>query len=743
MKQIYLMICIVCCTQLHAQSRMFIHNSDNTTLGVPLSAIDSISLHGGSTSLFIRTGTGSSEFPISAIDSISFNGISDTVFINYNGNSVSVVNPLAFENVTVSTDKANVIISSSSGVKNIIYKISGSSADGSLKIYSSSKFTLIMDNLNLTNPSGPAVNNQSGSKATVVLPYGSVSTLSDGITYPDTCLSAAGKAEDQNAAFFSRGSLVFSGTGNLNITGRGADKHGLYSKDDIKVSGASIKISSADKDGIHPKDGFNVDSGYVNITSNGDAIDADNGSITISGGKVTVISSASGGNGLSCLSANISNAEVNITVTGDKSKGIKSKGIIALGTGVINIKSAGNTILETSGSGYDPSYAAAVKSDTSIFIDGAEMTIECTGKGGKGISSDYNIIMTGGKVNVTSSGAGATYKNSSGVTDTYHSTCIAADGNISILGGIVTTASSGTAGRGITSDGRLFIGDSVSSPSISVTTTGTRIYISGSGEGAEYDEAKAISSDGIIIINSGTIQISSADDGIKSDTSVTINNGNITITKSVEGIEAQYITVNGGSVNITASDDGINSTKGSGGEFSDGSCIYINGGNIAVSATKGDGLDSNGNIVMTGGTVVVNGPSSAPEVAFDYNGTFSISGGLLIASGPNSGNMIQATSTGSAQYTVKAVSSSMVSSSTIFNIQNSAGTSLVTFQPMRSTYYLVFSSPELKLGSSYSIYTGGTSTGNYANGLYTGGIYSGGTLKKSFTISGKVTSVTF
>ena len=46
-------------------------------------------------------------------------------------------------------------------------------------------------------------------------------------------------------------------------------------------------------------------------------------------------------------------------------------------------------------------------------------------------------------------------------------------------------------------------------------------------------------------------------------------------------------------------------------------------------------------------------------------------------------------------------------------------------------------------GSSYNIYTGGTSTGTYTNGIYTGGNYSGGTLKKSFTVSSSVTSVSF
>jgi hypothetical protein len=67
---------------------------------------------------------------------------------------------------------------------------------------------------------------------------------------------------------------------------------------------------------------------------------------------------------------------------------------------------------------------------------------------------------------------------------------------------------------------------------------------------------------------------------------------------------------------------------------------------------------------------------------------------------------------------------------TLFHIEDASGNNLITFKPVRSVYYLVFSSSDLKNGSSYSIYTGGTSTGTNKNGVYSGGNYSGGTLKK-------------
>jgi trimeric autotransporter adhesin len=741
-KKIILLIYFTGCFAVFAQDKMYIHKADDITLGVPLSAIGSFSLNSGKDTLFINSGSVVSKLSVSDIDSISFAEDSDTIQIHFADNSISIINPLAFENVSVTATGTNVTINSTSAVKGINFKISGTTSNGSLKIYSSSKFNLLMDGVNITNSSGPAINIQSSKEATIFLIDGIANSLTDGTSYADTCLSGSGATENQNAAFYSKGALSFRSTGSLTIYGLGGDKHGIYSKDDVTIEDATVIVKSASKDGIHPKDILTVTSGTINISSTGDAIDA--GSISITGGSITTTTSTEGSNGISSGStADLSNAEINITVSGDQAKGLKSDGAMTLGSGNITINTSGGVVLETSGSGYDPSYCTAIKCDTLITISGATIKIKSTGKSGKGISSDGDIIINDGNIEITATGNGATYKDSSGVTDTYHSTCIGADGNMTILGGTVTTSSSGAAGRGITSDGTLTIGSTESSPTINITTTGSSVYISGSGDNAEYDEAKTISCDGAITINNGVVTVSSADDGIKSDTTITINGGSVTISKSYEGIEAKFITINSGTINVAASDDGINSTMGNGSEASDGSCIYINGGTIGISVTTGDGLDSNGNIAMTGGTVVINGPNSNPEVAFDYNGTFNISGGFLIASGPNSGNMIQATSTTSSQYTVKATTSQALSSSSLFNIQDGSGISLVTFKPTRSAYYFIFSSSDLKSGSTYNIYTGGSSTGTNNNGLYTGGSYSGGTLKKSFSISNKVTSVSF
>ena len=125
------------------------------------------------------------------------------------------------------------------------------------------------------------------------------------------------------------------------------------------------------------------------------------------------------------------------------------------------------------------------------------------------------------------------------------------------------------------------------------------------------------------------------------------------------------------------------------------------------------------------------------------NGTFKVTGGVLIATGPNSGNMIENISESSSQYAIKTTITANLASSSLFHVEDSEGNDVVTYRPVRTIYYLVVSKPELKKGATYSIYTGGTSTGTCVNGVYTGGTYSGGALKKSFTISGELTNVSF
>jgi hypothetical protein len=79
----------------------------------------------------------------------------------------------------------------------------------------------------------------------------------------------------------------------------------------------------------------------------------------------------------------------------------------------------------------------------------------------------------------------------------------------------------------------------------------------------------------------------------------------------------------------------------------------------------------------------------------------------------------------------------------LVSIQDASGNELITFKLVRTCYYIVYSSSLLINGAKYFIYTGGSSTGTFTNGIYIGGTYSGGTSRTSFTISSKVTNVSF
>ena len=155
-----------------------------------------------------------------------------------------------------------------------------------------------------------------------------------------------------------------------------------------------------------------------------------------------------------------------------------------------------------------------------------------------------------------------------------------------------------------------------------------------------------IHSDGDIIIESGTLTLNSGDDAMHADGTITINDGIINIQNSYEGIEATNIIVNGGTIDIISSDDGINGaggndssgTSGPGGRPQDNfsgtqASITINGGTITIEAGtsgNGDGLDANGTITITGGDTVIKTPSSYRDYTdIDYDTSFSLTGGSV------------------------------------------------------------------------------------------------------------------
>ena len=292
-------------------------------------------------------------------------------------------------------------------------------------------------------------------------------------------------------------------------------------------------------------------------------------------------------------------------------------------------------------------------------------------------------------------------------------------------------------------------GTSDDTPSAKGIKAGSGLYITGGD--LEIDSSDdAVHTNGSAVISGGILALSSGDDGIHADAALTIEAGEVSISKSYEGLEGASITVNGGTIRLTASDDGLNAAGGNdssslGGrpgqnEFTANSAYFIRitGGYLAISAS-GDGIDSNGDLTITGGTVIVNGPTNDGNGALDYAGSCTISGGILVTAG--SAGMAQAPGSSSPQNSLAVTYSSSQSGGTAITLTDEAGNPVLTFVPEKTYRHIVISVPSLTQGESYTLYTGGTPEGEGSDGLYTGTAAAGAEKLTDVTLSGAVTSI--
>lgn len=432
------------------------------------------------------------------------------------------------------------------------------------------------------------------------------------------------------------------------------------------------------------------------------------------------------------------------------------KTVISLADGTENRIADERATLDTDAEADEPNAALFSHDDLTINGSGA---LVVTGKYQHGIVSKDDLKITGGDITVSAVGDGIKGKDSIAVLDgtivvdaggdglQSHNDTEADKGYVYIEGGSLQI----TAGLdGIQAETQLAISGGELAITSGGGTSGNADTDSGKGLKAGLDVSisggvfeidagdDAIHSNGSLTIDDGSFLLKSGDDGIHAEHALTINDGEVNIQQAFEGFESGVITINNGDVHLVTSDDGLNATGGAGGEQVDGSYIYINGGYLLIEAW-GDGLDSNGTAVISGGVVIVQGAPSQGQGPLDVNGEIEIHGGVLIAAG--NASMPEVPSANSTQNSIAIMLDSVQAEGTLVHIETQDGHEVLTFEPANEYQLVAFSSAELATDETYDVYIGGVATGTVTDGLVEGGSYSAGTQIASLEISSSVTTL--
>lgn len=220
-------------------------------------------------------------------------------------------------------DGTTATIKSSGG-----YTITGVCDQGQLVINTRGKVTLTLENLTLTSVDGPAIDILAAKEATLFLPSGSESTLTDASQY-------ANVSDGQDAAIFSKADLIISGEGSLTVNGQYND--GIASRDTLLIKGGNITVNARNH-GIKGKDYLIIQGGMINVMAGGDGLKATNsdqaalGYVQIEAGALYITVQDDGVFAVSQITVN--GGDINID-TGNN--GMKSEGALTITAGRIHI----------------------------------------------------------------------------------------------------------------------------------------------------------------------------------------------------------------------------------------------------------------------------------------------------------------------------------------------------------------------------------------------------------------------
>lgn len=426
----------------------------------------------------------------------------------------------------------------------------------------------------------------------------------------------------------------------------------IYAEADLTLSGSGsldVTAEGDEADGIVSKDDLVVLSGTIKVTAGDDGLRGTD-SLTIKGGELKV--TASNGDALKS------------TKDDDETKGW--------------VRVTGGSIDATAG---DDIISAA----TDVLLEGGK--VSGTAKN-KGINAGDFIIGEGTQVSLEAE------------DDAFHS-----DGAIRLTSGDIQVAA----------------GDDGVHAEVAAVLDGANLTVSTSEEALEA---------GLITIAGGDLNLSASDDGINGSGSTTAEAGEEAIAAN-EASESSTATGDNTTTDDAPADmpeppSGSNGempeppsgadaaagqggpgggAPGAGGMEDSGEQVNITGGNVTIKA-EGDGLDSNGDATVSGGTVKVWGPTNDGNGALDVNGDLNVTGGTLLAVG-SAGMAITPTADNGLGFVAANVSGS---SGDTVTIEDSAGVEVISFTAEKDFGNVVYSSSNLTNGDTYKVTVAGSGT---------------------------------
>lgn len=228
---------------------------------------------------------------------------------------------------------------------------------------------------------------------------------------------------------------------------------------------------------------------------------------------------------------------------------------------------------------------------------------------------------------------------------------------------------------------------------LTLNGAGTLSIASPAGHGVESKDELRIAG--------GTYSLETASHGLSANDELSITGSDISINAGKEGIEGTVVNIFDGNIDITATNDGINAANKNSSETNDVS-INIMGGNITIDA-QGDGIDANGNITVSGGNMIIMGPSDNENAPIDYDLSATISGGVVAAFGYSGEvqNFGEASSQGSIL-----VKLDNQPNGALVQLIDSSGNALIESRTDKAFNCVVLSCPYIKAGETYTIKAG-------------------------------------